>query len=67
MPYSSTGSDSSIQRAGIILTLEQPLAAIFAVLILGEMLTGASYAGGAIIFIAMLVAEGGARLVSDNS
>ena len=48
-------------RAAIIFTLEQPLSAFFAFLILGEVLTGSAYLGGGLIFIGMLVAEGGAR------
>ncbi len=50
-------------RAAIIFTLEQPLAAFFAFLILGEVLTGRAYLGGGLIFIGMLVAEGGARIL----
>jgi drug/metabolite transporter (DMT)-like permease len=52
----------SATRAGIIFTLEQPLAALFAFLLLGEVLTGAGYLGGGLIFLGMLVSEGGARL-----
>ncbi len=53
----------SATRAAVIFTLEQPLAAVFAFLILGELLTGAAYMGGGIIFLGLLVAEGGARLI----
>ncbi|MFO7767517.1 MAG: DMT family transporter [bacterium] len=49
-------------RAAIIFTLEPPLAALFAFMLLGEILVPAAYAGGALIFLGMLVAEGGARL-----
>ena len=56
----------SATRAAIIFTLTQPLAAVFAFLLLGEVLTGPAYAGGAIIFLGMLVAEGGARLIPDG-
>lgn len=54
-------------RAAIIFTLVQPLAAIFAFLILGEVLTGSAYMGGGLIFIGMLVAEGGARILPGRS
>jgi drug/metabolite transporter (DMT)-like permease len=50
-------------RAGIIFTLEQPLAALFAFLLLGEVLTGTGYLGGGLIFLGMVVSEGGARLI----
>ena len=56
----------SATRAGIIFTLVQPLSAVFAVLLLGEVLAGAVYAGGAVIFLGMLVAEGGARLIPSG-
>ncbi len=54
-------------RAAIIFTLVQPLSAIFAFLILGEVLTGSAYMGGGLIFIGMLVAEGGARILPGRS
>lgn len=54
-------------RAAIIFTFVQPLAAIFAFLILGEVLTGSAYMGGGLIFIGMLVAEGGARILPGRS
>ncbi len=50
-------------RAAIIFTLEPPLAALFAFLLLAEVLMPSAYAGGALIVLGMLVAEGGARLL----
>lgn len=54
-------------RAAIIFTLEPPLAALFAFLLLGELLGVAAYVGGLLIFLGMLVAEGGARLFPGTS
>ncbi len=54
-------------RAAVIITLETPLAAFFAFLLLGEMLTGPAYAGGGLIFLGALVAEGGARLFNNRN
>ncbi len=56
----------SATRAAIIFTLEPPLAALFAFLLLGELLTGAAYLGGGLIFLGMLFAETGARLTPDG-
>lgn len=53
----------SATRTAIIFTLEPPLAALFGFLLLGEVLTVAAYVGGGLIFLGMLVAEGGARLL----
>lgn len=50
-------------RAAIIFTLEPPLAAVFGSLLLGEVLTGSAYLGGGIVFLGLLFAEGGARLL----
>lgn len=57
----------SATRAAVIITLETPLAAFFAFLFLGEILTGAAYTGGGLIFLGMVVAEGGARLIPSSS
>jgi len=54
-------------RAAIIFTLEPPLAALFAFLLLGELLGAAAYVGGLLIFLGMLVAEGGARILPGVS
>jgi drug/metabolite transporter (DMT)-like permease len=54
-------------RAAIILTLEPPLAALFAFLLLGEVLSAPAYVGGGLIFLGMLVSEGGARLVPPSA
>ncbi len=56
----------SATRAAVIITLETPLAAFFAFLFLGEMLTGTAYVGGGLIFLGALVAEGGARLFNNR-
>ena len=56
----------SATRAAVILTLEPPLAALFGFILLGEILSGAAYLGGGLIFAGMLVAEGGARLMPGN-
>ena len=53
-------------RAAIIFTLEPPLAALFAFLMLGEIMGGAAYIGGGIIFLGLLVAEGGAHLLQEE-
>ncbi len=53
-------------RAAVIITLQIPLAAFFAFLFLGELLTGAAYLGGGLIFLGALVAEGGARLFKNG-
>jgi len=50
-------------RAAIIFTLEPPMAAVFAFLILGEVLTGSAYLGGGLIFLGLLFAETGARIL----
>jgi drug/metabolite transporter (DMT)-like permease len=52
----------SATRAAIIFTLEPPLAAVFAFLLLGEVMTGAAYLGGGLIVLGMLIAETGARV-----
>ncbi len=57
----------SATRAAVIITLETPLAAFFAFLLLGEVLAPAAYAGGALIFLGTLVAEGGARLLPPRT
>lgn len=53
-------------RAAIIFTLEPPMAAVFAFLILGEVLTGSAYLGGGLIFLGLLFAEGGARFLPGD-
>lgn len=50
-------------RAAVIITLETPLAAVFAFLFLGELLTGTAYLGGGLIFLGAVVAEGGAHFL----
>jgi drug/metabolite transporter (DMT)-like permease len=57
----------SATRAAIIFTLEPPLATLFAFLLLGEVLSGAAYLGGALIFLGMLVAETGARVAPGRT
>ncbi len=57
----------SATRAAVIITIETPLAAVFAFLFLGELLTGTAYLGGGLIFLGALVAEGGARLFGNRN
>jgi len=56
----------STTRAAVIITLQTPLAAVFAFLLLAEVLPPAAYLGGGLIFLGTLVAEGGARLVPSR-
>jgi drug/metabolite transporter (DMT)-like permease len=53
----------SATRTAIIFALEPPLAAVFAFLLLGEVMAAAAYLGGGLIFLGMLIAETGARVV----
>lgn len=54
-------------RAAIIFTLEPPFAAIFAFLLLGEIMGLTAYLGGAVIVVGMIVAEMGARIGPERA
>ncbi|GEM_PF-940542 len=57
----------SATRAAVIITLQTPLSALFAFLLLAEVLPPAAYLGGGLIFLGTLVAEGGARLLPPRT